>query len=140
MWEKLTAFFKRETGEIIAIVIVLSLTLWLYSCESRVMSLSGDKERLTRAEIKAELEAYLALARVRFEQLDRQDAFKEAVFNIGINIAEGGTINPLGAALLLGNIVGIGATVDNVRKRKVISTNLTNYVAAAKKSASSDTS
>ncbi|GAH79492.1 unnamed protein product [marine sediment metagenome] len=140
MWEQIKSLFKRETGEIIAIGICLLCTIWIYSCESRVMSLSGDRVKLTRSEIQAELDAYLALAEIRFEQLDQQDAFKETVFNIGINIAEGGTISPIGAALILGNILGIGATVDNVRKRKVISTNLTNYVAAAKKSAGSDTS
>lgn len=139
MWEKLTAFFKRETGEIIAIGIVLLCTIWIHSCESQVYSPSGNGTKLTRAELQNELDTYLALAKVRFEQLDKQDEFKEAIFNIGINIAEGGTISPLGVALILGNIIGLGATVDNVRKRKVISTNLTNYVTATKKSASTNT-
>ena len=136
---KLTNFFKKETAEIIAFAIVILCTIWINGCESRVYSLSGNGLKLSRVELQNELDTYLALAKVRFEQLNKQDEFKQAVFNIGVNLAEGGTVSPLGVALILGNIIGIGATVDNVRKRKVIKSNLTEYVAATKKTAEAST-
>lgn len=133
MAKKLFNLSKQELGVVVAFGLTILCTLWIHGCQSEVRSLSGNDTKVSRAELQNELDTYLALAKVRFDQLDKQDEFKQAVFNLGINIAEGGSINPLGMALIFGNIMGIGAAVDNVRKRKVIKTNLTEYVAATKK-------
>ncbi|GAH89668.1 unnamed protein product, partial [marine sediment metagenome] len=52
----------------------------------------------------------------------QQDEFKRTLFAWAMEFMSTGKINPLAIALTLGNILGAGAIVDNVRKRTHINT------------------
>jgi len=54
--------------------------------------------------------------------LDRQDAFKAKLAEIGIAVAQGGTIDPIGAGVTLLGILGLGAVADNRKKDSIIKT------------------
>jgi len=78
--------------------------------------------KVTRSELIAEVDLILAQAAAKFDDLDRQDLVKSTIFNSVLNLAQGKTPDPIGVALTIGNLLGIGAVVDNVRKRTHINT------------------
>ena len=75
---------------------------------------------VTRPQLKIEVDTFLAEAKFKFEDLDRQDAFKRLLFEYALVVAEGGSVNPVGVAVSLFGILGIGAIADNRRKDGVI--------------------
>lgn len=118
--KKLITIVRGEAAQCIGILFCLAIIFWLYGCPSKTMSLSGSGQLVTRAEIQMELDTFIKLAEIRYVDLDRQDAFKQAVVNAAVLTTQTGTINPMGViAILLGGL-GVTATVDNVRKRAEI--------------------
>jgi len=118
--KKLIAFLTREAGQFLGLLFCLLVIIWLYGCHSRVLSLHNNGKLVTRAEINMELDTYMTLAEIRYSQLDRQEAFKKALFNAALLTAQSGAINPYGVIATLLGALGVGATVDNVRKRAAI--------------------
>lgn len=78
------------------------------------------EKKVTRDELKIELDTYLATAEVRFAELDRQDEFKKTVAQQIMLFAQSGGVNPIGALLTLAGLFGIGAVVDDVRTRRKV--------------------
>lgn len=115
--KKLIAFLTLEAGQVVAGLFCLAIIFWLYGCESKVMSLHNNGKLVNRAQIQLELDTFMTLAEIRYNHLDRQDAFKRALFDAALLTAQSGTINPYGVIATLLSALGIGATVDNVRKR-----------------------
>lgn len=122
-----------ELGQTVAVVICCFLLLWTFSCESRVRSLTDADQKITRSELDSELDFLISQAEIRYAELNKQDAIKKTVYDSAMLWAQSGSINPLGIITSLAAILGIGAAVDNVRKRKVIRTNLVEYVEATQK-------
>jgi len=73
---------------------------------------------LSKAQVDAE--ALQAVATAREKQLNTQDNLKGAILNVGLAIAEGGTINPAGVIFTMAGALGLGAIVDNRRKDGLI--------------------
>ena len=129
--KKLMEMFRHNQGLAVAIVIVIVVGFWTYGCDSKVASIMAPNQKVTRIELnlevqmeakrlESELDNLVALAEVREQELDRQDAFKAKLVEFGMVIAEGGTVNPIGVATGLLGVLGIGAVVDNRIKDKVI--------------------
>jgi len=123
---------KPFSAEITMIALALVALLWTYGCESRVRPLNGSPVKVTRAELETELNQFIALAEIRFRELDRQDKFKQILFDNAVIFAETGGINPLGVITSLAALFGIGATADNLRTRKKLSKQTLEYVEAVK--------
>ncbi len=105
----------------VGIVIVIALGIYLVGCESSVTSpLSGKK--VTRPLLSAEVELKVAEIEAAYADLDKQDLFKQKVFELGLAAAQGGTIDPVGAGVTLLGILGIGAVADNRKKDSIIKT------------------
>lgn len=105
-----------------AIVIVVLLGVWLMGCDSTVRSPFNPDIRLNRPQLILAWENYAEEVKLAIVDLDRQDLFKQKLFNIGVLIAQGGTVNPVGAGITLLSILGLGAVADNRRKDTVIKT------------------
>jgi len=118
--KKLYKKFNGGAAEIISLFFVAGVIFYAYGCESKVPSVLYPNLQVTRAELAAEIDSYLALAEIRFTSLDQQDRFKQLLFEQAVLIASGGTINVLGLLTTVGTLFGIGAVVDNRRKAKVI--------------------
>lgn len=118
--KKLAELFRHYQGTSIAIIIVIASLYWIYGCESKVMSITNAPAKVTRPELKIEIDAFLATAEIRYAELDKQDEFKEKIVEFGMVVVEGGTLNPAGVAVGLLGVLGIGAVVDNRIKDKVI--------------------
>lgn len=110
--------FNHERYKLIGGVLCIILVFWFYGCESQVPSLIDPHKKVNRAQLQLELENLIAGAGVRVMDLDRKDAFKSALFEQAVLLAQGGTLNPVGLGLTIAGILGIGATVDDVRTRK----------------------
>lgn len=129
---KLKDLINHERYQTIAILVVVIFLLWFFGCESKVRSLTNPQTLVSRTELSAEVDFYLAQVEIRFRDLDRQDEFKRILTETATIAAQGGNINIVGLILANLGVLGVGAAVDNVRKRKVIRTNLTEYVNAKK--------
>lgn len=118
MWAKLKSFIDKNYLIIIGQIVAALVLVWIYGCESTVTSLNGPEFRVTRAELNIELEQFLALANIKFAQLDKQDEFKRIVFNNAVILGTGGTVNPIGVITALFALTGLAATADDIRLRK----------------------
>lgn len=118
MLAKLKAFIDKNYLIIIGQVVAVLILVWIYGCESKVTSLNGPELRVTRTELNHELEQFLALANIKFAQLDKQDEFKRIVFNNAVILGSGGTVNPIGIITALFALTGLFVTADDIRLRK----------------------
>jgi len=119
---KIWSFIRHNSGVVIGFSLLPFVLIYAYSCQSQVVSLVNTNRRITRPELIAEVDYFLAQAEARFEDLDRQDLVKGTIFNSLLELTQGGTVNPAGVALVIGNLLGLGAVLDNVRKRTHINT------------------
>lgn len=131
-WTKIKDLFNHERYQVIAVLATAAFLFWFFGCESKVQSLANPQVLITRASLEAEVDFYLAQAEIRFKDLDKQDEFKRLLVEKTLLVAEGGAVNPYGIIATILGILGIGATVDNVRKRNVIRTNVREYVSTKK--------
>lgn len=125
MLHKIWTFIRHNHTLCAAVISAAIFIAWGYGCESKVPSLDDNTTPVTRVELQAELDKYLATAESRFKNLDRQDEFKEALLNHTIIFAESGTIDPVGLITTIAGILGIGAVIDNRRKDTIIKTQKT---------------
>lgn len=134
MWtDKLKDFFLKDNLFLACgIVVAVILLVWFYGCESKVRSIDGSNQMVTRPELRAELDVFLAKAEVRFKQLDQMDQLKQTLLNSLALYAHTGTLNPLGVLSSILGVLGAGAIGDNVRKRKEITTLKNNSAVVAK--------
>lgn len=121
-------FCSHNTGIVVGQLLCFAVLLWTYGCESKVASITTPSLRVSRSELQVEIETYLAIADLRFADLNKQDEFRDEIFRHATLWAQGGIVNPLGLALSLASIIGVGATVDNVTKRRRENQALRRYV------------
>lgn len=119
---KLYAFFRHNSCTVIGLFLCCCVLLWCYSCQSTVVSLIDPGARITRAQLVLEVDTYLSNAELQFSDLDRQDFVKNTIFNSVLDLAQCKSINPIGIAIALSGILGLGAIGDNIRKRTHINT------------------
>jgi len=119
-----TEFIKKlgngERYQSLSIILIIGVMVWYCGCTSKVTSILSPDTKVSREELNIEIDTFLATAENRLQKLDKQDEIKRLIANQADIIAKGGAINPLGIMALCGSVFGIGATVDNIRKRKVI--------------------
>lgn len=119
---KLWAFVRHNSGIIIGSILCIFTLVWVYGCPSKVTSITDPPKLVSRPELEAEVDYFLQMTEIRFAELDQQDEFKRTIFAMAMGFIDGGSINPAAIFLVLGNLIGVGAVVDNVRKRTVINT------------------
>jgi len=118
--DKLKQLFNHERYQAIGVIVCIALAIWLVSCESQVRSIIDPTKKVNRNELQAEADYTLSLIADRMEDLSRQDELKKLLLQNALLFSEAGTINPYGLIVGIAGILGIGATVDNVRKRQTI--------------------
>jgi len=118
--EKVWRAIRHNHSLVVAVVACVLISYWIYGCQSQVESMRTPGKKVTRPELKIEVDTFLAQANVKFEDLDRQDAFKQELVKYALVLAEGGTVNPVGVITGLSAILGLGAIADNRRKDGVI--------------------
>lgn len=126
---KIWRVIRHNQSLAVSCCIVLCVLMWAYGCLSKVTSIVNPTILVTRGELDIEVDTFIAQAKLKYADLNKQDEVKSYVFNIALDFMRGGQINPVAIAIVLGNILGLGAILDNRRKDGVIKTmkgNLTN--------------
>ena len=122
MIEKIKAALRHNQGLALAVVICLAMGMYLVGCESSVTSPTQPEVTVTRPELVAEFVLTVERYDTALAELNKQDLFKQKLFEIGVAAAQGGTINPVGAGITLLGVLGIGAVADNRKKDSIIKT------------------
>jgi len=120
--EKVRTMLRHNQFLAMAVVVVLVLGAWLIGCESTVQSPFNPDKQVTRAQLQNDWEGYAKDMELAITDLDKQDLFKQKLFELGVVFAQGGTVNPLGAGITLLGILGLGAAGDNLKKDSIIKT------------------
>ena len=115
---KTLLFLKDTWGIILSILIIIGLTIYAVGCKPTTPSLIDPTKKVDVFELQTEIDTLMLLSKARFDDLQRQNEFRDFIFNQTIAIAESGQINPLGLITTLAAIFGVGSTADNVRLRK----------------------
>ena len=124
-------WIRHNQGMTVAVAAAIIVMLWTFGCESKVTSLIEPAKMVTSAELKieletesrrleAELELLISKAKLKTEELVRQDDIKRKLFDFAAITVDAGTVNPAGVVGLLFSVFGIGAVIDNRIKDKVI--------------------
>lgn len=126
---KIWTIIRHNQGIFVGVAIATIVLIWAYGCQSQVTSIVNPTILVTRGELNIEVDSFIAQAELKYANLDQQDELKSTVFNVAIDFMKGGTINPVAVALVIGNILGLGAVLDNRRKDVVIKTKKSNAAA-----------
>lgn len=118
--EQIWKFWTKETGLAIAILITISVLVFVWGCESTTKSLLDPNIRITREQLAGEIALLQSRIQQATKDIDSQDLIKEELFNQALIYGTTGAVNPIGVITALGTILGIGTTADNIRKRKQI--------------------
>lgn len=113
---------KHNQSLVIGLALSLGVVVWAYGCQTTAVSILHPPTRVSREELHLEVDTFLAQAKLRFEAMDKEDMVKSTIFNASIEFLRGSTVNPVGVAITLGNIIGLGAIIDNRRKDGIIKT------------------
>lgn len=105
-----------------AAVAVICCCVWIIGCESTTTSPFNPTETITRQQLTIQVETYNKMVELAFQDLDKQDLFKQYLIDSLLVTTQTGTINPMGLIMGAIGVLGIGATADNVRKNTVIKT------------------
>lgn len=115
-------FVRHNSGVVIGFGLLPVILIYAYSCQSVVISDLKPGKKINRQELVNEVDFFLAQAEAKFNDLDRQDLVKNTIFNSVLDLTQGNPPSPSGVALFIGNLLGLGAVIDNVRKRTYINT------------------
>ena len=103
---------------VISIAASLFLGFWAYGCQSETKSLIEPTKKVTRPELLDEIDSLIQKFDTAISELDRQDKFRNMVLQQSMQIAESGTVNPVGVVTTILALLGAGASADNIRLRK----------------------
>jgi hypothetical protein len=91
----------------VAGIIISSLFIWVYGCESSTKSLLNKGEKIDRLELQAEVEYLAGVADSRIADLDKQDKIRQQLLDAANVLASGGQINVSGLFNLAASIAAI---------------------------------
>lgn len=126
LWETIRHYKWTTFGVALALVVLL----WVYGCDTQLQSpISG--ENVTQAEWQLEvqteaekLEAQASKLELQAQQMNKKfeqaDQIKQALFSALVLAAEGGTVNPVGVAVSIAGILGLGHYADNREKDRLL--------------------
>jgi len=116
----LSTLFNHERYQTILIIVCSLLLLYFYGCEPKCKSIITPNLSVTRPELEIEIETIIAKANIGYASLEQQEALRKLLFEQALAAAQTESVNPLSLFSSIGLLLGLGATVDNVRKRKEI--------------------
>jgi len=121
-------FAGHNTGFIVTQLVIVGVIIWTQGCNPTTQSLTSPGKQITRAELDVEVDTFIAMAEVRFADLAQKEEFKQTFLEHAMLWSATGAINPMGLVTALLAIGGIGATVDNVTKRRAAAKKTDAYV------------
>jgi len=119
---KLTDFVTNPPMTL-AIIVLTVLLFWGYGCPPQTKSLLEPDKKVTRPELQIELDSIVATAQFRLADLDRQEQFRDIIFNNAMVMVETGTLNPIGIMTMLAGLYGVTRGAKDIKDRVKKKTN-----------------
>jgi len=116
----LLLLFNHERYQSISVIAACLMLLWFFGCPSQCPSILDPAKKVNAIELKAELDFLISKAESGRASIAQQEHLKNLVLQQAILASQTGTINPVALFSSIGAILGTGAVIDNVRKRKEI--------------------
>lgn len=105
---------------IIAAAIAAAIMIWVYGCVSTVPSVLHPEQLINRIELDNELQYLIGLVQARAQELDRQDAIKQALLDSANVIGQTGNINPSGLLNIIATIGAVSFGLNRNQKAKAL--------------------
>ena len=103
MWE----WVKKNTSLLITVLVTIGFLIFVYACEPKTSSLDGSLKKVTREELRLQLDNILATAQLRMIDLDRQDRIRSIILQNALILVQGQPFNPMGIITGFAAIYGI---------------------------------
>lgn len=131
IFNAIKTWVRHNQSLFISLILSILFGLWFFGCKSTTQSILDPTLKVTEdilnveytselARLNSELATLRSTTEVRLQDLHKQDAFKQALFENAQLIVAGNNPNPLGILSLIGTIFGIGAIIDNRKKDGLI--------------------
>jgi hypothetical protein len=117
---KLIDWLNDNHWYLVALGLIAGVMIWVYGCVSTVPSLLDPSKTVNRDGLAAEVQFLNTRAQAEVNDLNRQDATKQAVVDAFNTISTSGGINTTGILSLLGTI---GAVAFGLQQRKLATSN-----------------
>lgn len=114
---------KHFAGELTVIITIL-ISVFIVSCEPKVRSLTDNIVYVNRAELQLELDHFLALAKIRMIELEKQDQLRTLILQNALLLIQGQPFNPVG--ILTGIAAIYGTLQGGVNVTSAVRNKLTN--------------
>jgi len=82
--EKIKEVLRHNQFVALGLVIVVCLGIWLIGCDSKTTSPFNPDKQVTRPQLNNDVETIMKDLELAYADLDRQDLFKQKVFEIGL--------------------------------------------------------
>lgn len=119
LWFSLT---NGERYQTIAVIAGCLLIIYYVGCQPKGQSILNPNEKVSQSELQTEIEIVQQRIESSNLTIEQQQQVLDFLFDQALIVAAGGAVNPVAILTGAAAIFGIGATVDNVRKRKEIKT------------------
>ena len=116
----LLTLFNHERYQSITFIIAFALMISLYSCEPQTTSIINPTQKVTSEQLTNEINYLVAQTETKIADLEKKKAFRDSILRETVKLTTSGNLNVMGIMTNIAAIVGLGATIDNARKRKVI--------------------
>jgi len=118
MFDKIINYLRDKWPLIVAWNVCIIVFFYAYGCEPTTRSLIDPREQITRAQLLTELDIMLLQAESRITDLDKQQALRNILLQQSLTLVQTGAIDPLGVITSILAVLGVGATVDDIRLRR----------------------
>ena len=119
--QKLLDHLRAHWPQTVAVILALTVFVWLAGCPPRAPSPLDPSQKLTAEQLAAELDFIIAKFGISQADIAQQEQIRKVIINNALLIAETGTLNPLGILTGLAALYGAGSatnSVKNVLKKK----------------------
>lgn len=118
MNEFLKTLFNHERYQTISIILTAIFLIFLSACEPRCHSLIDPQKKITRTELNGEIELLQSRIDSELQDLEQQEAIRTLLLSLANQYVATGAFPVIPAITGAITLLGAGAVVDNVRKRK----------------------
>ena len=116
----LLTLFNHERYQTISVLLCTVMLVWMSSCSPKCHSLLDPTKEITKTELDGEVSYLQSRIDAEIESLEQQEAIRTLLLSLAQSYVTTGTFSPLSALTGAIALLGTGAVVDNVRKRRDI--------------------
>lgn len=121
MKKLLLTLFNHERYQSLSIIAACCVLVWMSSCSPKCGSILEPGKQITRTELDGEIALLQSRIDTELKNLEQQEAIRTLLLNLAKTYTTTGTFDVMSALTACLGLVGTGAVIDNVRKRRDVS-------------------